>query len=215
MKKLFITLVLVAVVCSLFCLCAYATDIESETIPETTTEPSNVEENTQALVDVAIDVITNSTFISTLITVLTGVGGIVIFFIRGFNSIKSVINKKVDVKTLNETANKIVVDMAETFEKTSKDLNKSIEILQGELATEKENAKQLSVLLSTFILHSKIGTSAKAEMLKYINGLKEYNGTAVEIIEGIEEAIAQAEKEEEKIETPALDRVINAAISLE
>ena len=39
------------------------------------------------------------------------------------------------------------------------------------------------------------------------------NGTAVEIIEGIEEAIAQAEKEEEKIETPALDRV--CAISLE
>lgn len=213
MKKLFITLVLVAVVCSLFCMCSYATDVEPETIPETTEEPSTVEENTQALVDNAIDIITNSAFISTLITVLTGVGGIVIFFIRGFNSIKAMVNKKVDAKTLNETANKIVVDMAGTFEKTSKDLNKSIEALQNELATEKDNAKQLAVLLSTFILHSKIGTSAKAEMLKYINGLKEYNGTTVEIIEGIEEAIAQAEKEEEKIETPALDRV--CAISLE
>jgi hypothetical protein len=48
--------------------------------------------------------------------------------------------------------------------------------------------------------------------MKMLNGYKEYSGTLTEIIEQVEESIALAEKEEEKVETPALNEAI--ALSL-
>lgn len=222
MKKLFLTLFIVALFCSLFCGSTYASTVDkvgdaqgTEIVEETdtNTEPSTVEDNASELVQNAIDIITNSTFISTLATVLTGISAIVIFFVRGINSIKSLIHSKADAQTVTETVNQGVKDIADNFSLTVKELNAKLETVEKALESEKDNSKQLAVILSTFILHTKIGTSAKAEILKYINGLKDYTGSATEIIEELEEAIEQAEKEEEKIETPALDKV--CAISLE
>jgi hypothetical protein len=215
---------LATLVCCFFCCPAFAQDVTengdlaNEEITETvqtdvTTNETTVEDNAKEIVQNAIDIITNSAFLSTLATVLTGCCAIIVFLVKSINSIKSLIHSKADAKTMVETVNNGVKEISDNFVKTVRELNTKLDMVEQALENEKANAKQLSVILSTFILHTKLGTSAKAEILKYIEGLKEYNGTAVEIIEGIEEAIAKAEAEEEKIETPALEQV--CAIALE
>jgi hypothetical protein len=180
---------------------------------EAASNEATVEDNANKIVESAIEVLTNTAFLSTLATIGTGALTIIIFVIKSVNSIKSLIGTKADAKTMTEILGKGVKELSDNFSLSVKELNHKLENVEKALENEKDNSKQLQVILSTFILHTKLGTSAKAEILKYIEGLKEYNGSAVEIIECIEGAIAKAEAEEEKAETPALDKV--CAIALE
>ncbi len=207
MKKIISTFIVIAMFCMLFCVSAQAEEITG------TPEETTVKENTEALTENAIEIITNSTFISTLATIFTGVGAVIVFIARFAKSIRISIKDKADSKTMVDTINKGIGEIDDKFKSTINELNAKLENVEKALENEKDNSKQLSIILSSFILHTNIGNSAKAEILKYINGLKEYSGTTIEIIDSLENAIKIAESEEEKIETPALDQV--CAISLE
>lgn len=232
MKKIFITIstALFFTFCLIFCVGATEAlptgaeetieNVEASTEAPTeaptqdteTKAPATVEENSKEIADYVITVVTSSSFWATAASVLSGVVTIVILIVRNFNNTTRLIKGKADATTINNAIASGVTEIGNQFTVTSASLSQDIKRLTAELEAEKTNSKQLAVILSTFILHSKIGTSAKAEIMKMLNGYKEYSGTLTEIIEQVEESIALAEKEEEKVETPALNEAI--ALSL-
>ena len=189
------------------------TETSSDVSTEETTEPSTPEENTKEIVDYAINVLTSSSFWTALATVLAGTVTMVVLMVRSFSGIKTLIKGKADAKTIRTEIQGGVTEIGNQFTFTIAELKDELSVVKTELENEKFNSKQLAVMLATFILHSKIGTSAKGEIMKIFNGIKEYTGTAQEVVNQIEDAIAIAEKEAEKEETPALDEVISLSLN--
>jgi hypothetical protein len=189
------------------------TNVDAEAPSDETTEPSTPEENTKEIVDYAINVLTSSSFWTALATVLAGTVTMVVLMVRSFSGIKTLIKGKADAKTIRTEIQGGVTEIGNQFTFTIAQLKDELGVVKTELENEKFNSKQLAVMLATFILHSKIGTSAKGEIMKIFNGIKEYTGTAQEVVNQIEDAIAIAEKEAEKEETPALDEVISLSLN--
>lgn len=223
MKKLLISLLTVIVFS--FCLGIFASATEATETPEQTIEtpstesttesatPSTVEENSKEVVDYVIAVVTSSSFWATAASVLGGVVSIVILIVRNFNNTTRLIKGKASATEINNAIASGVTEIGNQFTVTGAALSERMDKLEKNVETENANLKQVIVMLSTFILHSKIGTSAKAEIMKMMQGYKEYSGTVTEIIDQVQEAIAIAEKEEEKVETPALNEVISLSLN--
>lgn len=227
MKRLFISLL--TIVLFTFCLGVFASATEATETPEATIEtpstesatesttestaPSTVEENSKEVVDYVIAVVTSSSFWATAASVLGGVVSIVILIVRNFNNTTRLIKGKASATEINNAIASGVTEIGNQFTVTGAALSERMDKLEKNVETENANLKQVIVMLSTFILHSKIGTSAKAEIMKMMQGYKEYSGTVTEIIDQVQEAIAIAEKEEEKVETPALNEVISLSLN--
>ena len=224
MKKFLLSIATVLLFCLCFTMFASATEqIETEkqeasgTITETTTtettESSTPEENASELVEYAINLATSSAFWTTVGGVLTALTGGVVFIVKIFNSLKTLIKSKADTKTVVSAIQDGNKQLEEKLYETITTLNDNLQNVKAELEIEKENSKQLSVMLTSYILNTKIGTSAKGEIMKMATGLKAYTGTAIEMIEQLNEAIETAKAEEEKIDTPALDEVMSLSLN--
>lgn len=186
---------------------AVDTEIPSDEATDEAIEPATPEDNTKEVVDYVINVLTSSSFWTALATVLAGVVTMVILMVKSFSGIKALIKGKADAKTINSAITSGVTEIGNQFTFTIAEIKDQMRVMEKELQLEKDNSKQLAVMLITYIMHTKIGTSAKAEIMKAFNGIKEYTGTAQDVVTQIENAIAIAEKEEVKEETPALDEV--------
>lgn len=214
MKKLLLSISTVILFCFLFCTFACATETAEEiTQIETTEDPATVEENASQVIDYLIAVITNPSFWAATASIVTGAIPVIVIVVRNLNNVTKLINGKADAKTINNAIESGVTEIGNQFTVATATLNERVNKMEKALENENENLKQVIVMLSTFILHSKIGTSAKAEIMKMMQGYKEYTGTINEIIDQVQDAIALAEKEEEKVETPALDEVISLSIN--
>lgn len=222
MKKFLLSIATVLLFCLCFTMFASASDtlqegqgdITTSTDAATeTTEPSTPKENASELVEYAINLATSSAFWTTVAGVLSALTGGIVFMVRSFNSVKTLVKSKADAKTIKEEINKGIGELTSKYEETVVALNSNIQELKKELEVEKDNSKQLTVMLTSYILNTKIGTSAKGEIMKMASGIKQYTGTAVEMIEKLNNAIETAKKEEEKIDTPALDEVMSLSLN--
>lgn len=222
MKKFLISIATAILFCLCFTFIANASEQistdaqeESGTVTETiqATEPSTPEENASELVEYAINLATSSAFWTTVAGVLTALTGGVVAIVKLFTSLKNLIKSKADAKTVVDAIQNGIKEISNKYEENVTTLNANLQEVKNELAIEKENSKQLSVMLTSYMLNTKIGTSAKGEIMKMASGIKQYTGSAVEMIEQLNEAIEVAKAEEEKIDTPALDEVISLSLN--
>ena len=234
MKKFLLSIATVLLFGFCFCLFACAEDVQpsediviGEDIAETTDEVTEettettdettstqvVKENTSELVDKVIAIATSSTFWTTAASIITGIVTVLVVFITNINKIKASIKNKADNETVRNVITGGVTEIGNSIAVNNAVIVENLKKVEKELENEKNNSKQMAVILATYILHSKIGTSAKAEIMKMFNGYKEYTGTMNEILEQVEDAIKTAEKEEEKVETPALDEIISLSLN--
>lgn len=222
MKKFLLSIATVLLFCLCFTMFASASDTLQEgqgdittstDVVTETTEPSTPKENASELVEYAINLATSSAFWTTVAGVLSALTGGIVFMVRSFNSVKALVKSKADAKTIKDEISKGIGELTAKYEETVVALNSNIQELKKELEIEKDNSKQLTVMLTSYILNTKIGTSAKGEIMKMASGIKQYTGTAVEMIEKLNNAIETAKKEEEKIDTPALDEVMSLSLN--
>ena len=222
MKKFLLSIATVLLFCLCFTMFASASDTLQEGQGDITTstdaatetiEPSTPKENASELVEYAINLATSSAFWTTVAGVLSALTGGIVFMVRSFNSVKTLVKSKADAKTIKDEISKGIGELTAKYEETVVALNSNIQELKKELEVEKDNSKQLTVMLTSYILNTKIGTSAKGEIMKMASGIKQYTGTAIEMIEKLNNAIETAKKEEEKIDTPALDEVMSLSLN--
>lgn len=230
MKKFLLSIATVLLFCLCFTFFANASEqvtTETENIEATETvetenntstntetiEPSTPEESTSELVEYAINLATSSAFWTTVAGVLSALAGLVVFVVKIFNSLKTLIKSKADTKTVVSAIQDGNKELEDKLTNTIKTLNDNLQNVKAELEIEKENSKVLSTIVTSFILNTKIGTSAKGEILKFATGLKTYTGTAIEMIEQLNQSIEVAKAEEEKIDTPALDEVMSLSLN--
>ena len=74
---------------------------------------------------------------------------------------------------------------------------------------------RLTTILTLALTSMKINPTAKAEIMNMITGAKKVTGTVDEIVSTVQGAIAAAEAQTEKIETPALDSIIESTAKID
>lgn len=200
MKKL-LTFALVIALVFTFALCANAEGIvESTDINDTITVTADEEKG-------IIDTIMNSTVWGSIAAFVTMAGGVLIFVSKKFGGIASLIKSKADAKTILDGVNGAITE-------TMAEIKTKLAETEQKLAETQDSEKTLLAILTMYIMNdSKYNANAKAEIMKYITGIKQFTGTVAEICEEATEAIERANEGEVKEETPALD-VIVSGISL-
>ena len=91
----------------------------------------------------------------------------------------------------------------------------TVKELKAELYETKDQNAKLQTALSLFIMNSKINQNAKNEIMKYLNGITEFQGNVAEVVEQVQDEIKELDEAEEKVETPALDAIVEQGIVLD
>ena len=96
------------------------------------------------------------------------------------------------------------------YNRQIKKVEKAWQKCEESIKNAEENEQKLYAMLTLFMTHCNIPTSAKAEILNLATGVKKYSGDVYEIVEQVEEAIQVdiAEKGGEMPETPTLDEIL-------
>lgn len=200
MKKI-LTFALVIALVFTFALCANAEEIA---------EPTDINDSITITADEErgiIDTIMNSTVWGSIVAFVTMAGGVLIFVSKKFGGIATLIKSKADTKTILDGVNGAITE-------TMAEIKTKLAETEQKLAETQESEKTLLAILTMYIMNdSKYNANAKAEIMKYITGIKQFVGTVAEICEEATEAIERANEGEVKEKTPALD-VIVSGISL-
>ena len=201
MKKLLTFALVIALVFALS-LCANAEEI---------TEPTDINDSvtvTEAEEKGIIDTIMNSTVWASITIFVTMASSVIVFVSKKLRGIATLIKSKADNKTILDGFNDAITD-------TMAEIKAKLAETEQRLAETQESEKTLLAILSMYIMNdSKYNTNAKAEIMKYITGIKGFSGTIAEICEEATEAIERANEAEVKEPTPALD-AITSTISLD
>ena len=138
------------------------------------------------------------TVIGVVLSIFTCVG----IFVKKFGSVIALIKNKADsaqVASALKNASSEVIDAVQA----------KYDQITSQLKQSQENEKLLITVISIFMANVKINPSAKAEILKYLAGIKDCAGEAIDIVEEATAAIekATAAAEEEAPATPVLDKI--------
>ena len=208
MKKIFLVICLTSLIFALCGTFVFATT-ENLTEPETSEiesdsvvveQPANEEESAEAFYSGWIDKITDSTMWVNMGTVAIACLGIIGTVGSKFKNIADLISKKADANTVIDTVKHSVGDICDSF-------RTELTAVKDELSATKENEEKLFAILTIFITNAKINSTAKAEIMNYVTGIKKMNGSIEEIVTKANEAIEAAKEAEEKTDTPALDAI--------
>ena len=161
-----------------------------------------------------IDTIMNSTVWVSVGLFIATAFGLIVFVHKKIGSISSLIGSilsliksKADTKTILDGVNSATSD-------TLTEIQSKFSEIETKLNQAQENEKTLIALLSMYIMNdTKYNSTAKAEIMKYITGIKQFTGSISEICDKASEAIAEAQKAEIKEETPTLDAIVSEAQS--
>lgn len=208
MKKLFFGICLMSLI---FALCGISTFATTENPAEPETNeignvslvvetPEREDEHAESIYSGWIEKITDSTMWINVGTVAIACLGIIGTVGSKFKNIADLISKKADANTVIDTVKHSVGDICDSF-KTE------LTSVKDELSVTKENEEKLFAILTIFITNAKINSTAKAEIMNYVTGIKKMNGSIEEIVTKANEAIEAAKEAEEKAETPALDAI--------
>ena len=165
---------------------------------EGTANPTDTE--AEAFYSGWIDKITNSTlWISIGSYVLAAIG--VLALVRNkFGAIIELVRSKADGAAITEAIKGAGTEISAAFKN-------ELDAVKKKLDESEDNEKKLMTILTLFVTNAKMNPNAKAEIMKYLSGVKEYAGTVEEIVENANRAIEAADAAEEKAPTPALDRL--------
>lgn len=138
------------------------------------------------------------TVIGVVLSIFTCVG----IFVKKFGSVIALIKNKADsaqVASALKNASSEVIDAVQA----------KYDQITSQLKQSQENEKLLITVISIFMANVKINPSAKAEILKYLAGIKDCAGEVIDIVEEATAAIekATAAAEEEAPATPVLDKI--------
>ena len=188
-----------------------STDIPAQSENTTTEQPlqnSSTATDAQAETRISslVDSITNSSLWVSIGSYILAAIAVISFVAKKFGAISEMIKNKADKSVITAEIKSGVKEMREVFDDEYQKIN-------AELEQHQEKEKQMWAMLTIFMTHAKIPSSAKAEIMNCITGIKDMTGDIKEIVESAEKAICAAEKEaaENATPTPALDEIINTA----
>lgn len=189
-----ITMIIIATVLLItlggVCVFAEATDVEA----------SNFES--------MLEKVTNSTFWTTTGTVLAAVVGMLAMLKKHFGTISTLIAGKADTKAINEALKKATTEISSEF-------IGRISELEAKLSEADNDEKKLMAMFTIFVSNANINSNAKAEIMKYLTGIKDISGRVVDVVETANKIITEANAAEEKLPTPALDTIISEELEVD
>lgn len=147
-----------------------------------------------------VDAITSSSLWISIGTYASAAIAVLALVKSKFGHLVELVSKKADTDTLKKAVSSSAEEIKDAFVARLDEVNAA-------LASETENRKKMEAVLAIFILNTKLSTSARAEIMELLSGMKEMTGTVQEIVEAAEAAIEKAEAEKEKPSTPALDKI--------
>lgn len=193
MKK-FISRFLVLTLCAMLGIGVFATEPEPSLPLDTTiTDESSFDD--------LIEGVTNSTFWTTTGTVIIAVIGCVATVIKKVGGISELVAKKADTKTVNDYLKRTSTELSEIF-------NARIDNVESRLNDTDSNEKILITILTIFMTNANINPNAKAEIMKYLSGIKDVNASVSEMVDTANKIIQEANEAEVKEPTPALDSIV-------
>lgn len=215
MKRIFITVIALALALVLFTVPAFAEEAADTTTTETTetvTETPSTPENTapteeERFYDQIVEFVSNGAN-------WAKIGGVVLAIIAAIGAVTANLNK---VKTMIDGVTALLKGKA-TKEETEKivtenykELKKSYDEQYAELKKQydeqAERNTELTAVMTVLALQLVKSPYARTEIMGLLSGAKAVNGNVKDIVEAVEEEIAKAEAEEEKEPTPALDAI--------
>ena len=199
MKK-FIVRFLVLTLCAMLGIGVFAAEPEP-TLDLSTGDVNAITITDESDFDAMIDGIMNSTLWTTIGTVAVAVIACVATFRKYFGFITDLISKKADEKTINNALKQASTEMSEVF-------NQKLADIDVRLKDTDSNEKILTTILTIFMTNANINPNAKAEIMKYLTGIKDMNASVAEIVETANQIIKEANEAEVKEPTPALDSIV-------
>lgn len=203
MKKLYARFIIL-VLCALLGVGVYATDNTTTVPPDTTIEVSTDTEivvTDDSSFDEFLDGLMNSTFWTTTGMVAAAVIACVATFRKYFGFISDLISKKADEKAISAALKEATENMTKAF-------NSKLSDIEGRLTDTDSNEKIITTILTIFMTNANINPNAKAEIMKYLTGIKDISGRVEEIVETANKIIEEANAAEVKAPTPALDSIV-------
>lgn len=155
-----------------------------------------------------LEKVTNSTFWTTTGTVLAAVVGMLAMLKKHFGTISTLIAGKADTKAINEALKKATTEI-------SSELIGRISELEAKLSEADNDEKKLMAMFTIFVSNANINSNAKAEIMKYLTGIKDISGRVVDVVETANKIITEANAAEEKLPTPALDTIISEELEVD
>lgn len=193
MKK-FISRFLVLTLCAMLGIGVFATEPEPSL-------PLDTAITDESSFDDLIEGVTNSTFWTTTGTVIIAVIGCVATVIKKVGGISELVAKKADTKTVNDYLKRTSTELSEVF-------NARIDNVESRLKDTDSNEKILITILTIFMTNANINPNAKAEIMKYLSGIKDVNASVSEMVDTANKIIQEANEAEVKEPTPALDSIV-------
>ena len=223
MKKLFLFALCITLVFSLLCVSTFATgeDItlntengveyeipgESDAVERENTENGESEGGEQsspsdngAFYSKWIDNLTSSTLWVSIGTYAAAALGIIAFVKKKFGDVISLIHGKADAAA-------VAAEVKNSGKEIIAEYKKSLAAVEEKLSVTEQNEKKLMAILTIFITNANINPNAKTEIMNYLSGIREFNGTVEEIVKSAAEVISAAKSAEEPAKTPALDAI--------
>ena len=198
MKKLLTFALVIALVFAL-AFSVHATELET---PEETPDINDSVTVSETEEKGIIDTIMNSTVWASIGSFVLMAGGVLIYVSKKFGGLIALVRNKADDTTIKA----YITESKSNFNELSEKIANS----EKTDAETQDAIKNIMAILSMYIMNdSKYNANAKAEIMKYITGIKEFTGTVAEICEKATEEITKANEAEIKEETPALDSIVN------
>lgn len=215
MKRIFITVIALALALVLFTVPAFAEEAADTTTTETTdtvtdtpVEPENTAPTEEErFYDQIVEFVSNGAN-------WAKIGGVVLAIIASIGAITANLNKvKVMIdgvtsllkgKATKEETEKIVT---ENYKELKKSYDEQCAELKKQYDEQAERNTELTAVMTVLALQLVKSPYARTEIMGLLSGAKAVNGNVKDIVEAVEEEIAKAEAEEEKEPTPALDAI--------
>lgn len=198
MKRIFAVL-FVILLSMMLGICVFASADESVLLPENATDTEKTSEASvidETKFDKLLEGLTNSTFWITTLLILAAIVACVATFRKKFGFII----------TLAKT---IISILKTVFPEQSAHVDLRLNEITNKVRESDENIKALTTLFTLFISNANINPNAKAEIMKYVTGIKDFSGNILDIVEESNRIIDEANDAEEKILTPTLDSIIS------
>lgn len=215
MKRIFITVIALALALVLFTVPAFAAEAAdttttetTETVTETPTEPENsAPSEEERFQDQILDFVSNGAnwakIGGVVLAIIAAIGAIT----TNLNKVKAILNAILALlkgKVTKEETEKIVV---ENFKPIKKDFNDKFDELKKQNDEQAERNTKLTAVMTVLTLQLVKSPYARTEIMGLLSDTKAVAGNVKDIVEAVEEEIAKAEAEEEKEPTPALDAI--------
>ncbi len=155
--------------------------------------------------DNMLEKVTNSTFWTTTGTVLAAVVGMLAMLKKHFGTITAMISGKADTRAINEALKTASTEISAEF-------TNRINELEKKLSEADDDEKKLMAMFTIFVSNANINPNAKAEIMKYLTGIKDISGKVIDVVETANRLITEANKAEEKIPTPTLDAIMSEEV---